>query len=74
MTETSLKIPKPVPYPRQYNILEATSPSEVQTWIDILRGSDQADADLYRFYGNKLFNYGRQFTRKEELVLDALQD
>jgi RNA polymerase sigma factor (sigma-70 family) len=74
MTEPSLKIPKPVPYPRQDRVVEASSPSEVQTWIDFLRGSDQAVADLYRRYANKLFNYGRQFTRNEELVLDAVQD
>jgi RNA polymerase sigma-70 factor (ECF subfamily) len=52
---------------------EASS-SEGQIWIDFLRGDDQAVADLYKIYANKLFNYGHQFTKNEELILDAVQD
>lgn len=47
---------------------------ETQVWLDFIRGSDQAIGSIYRSYVNKLYNYGRQFTRNEDLVLDAVQD
>lgn len=47
---------------------------ETQVWLDFIRGSDHAIGSIYRSYVNKLYNYGKQFTRNEELVLDAVQD
>ena len=48
--------------------------SESQIWLEFIRGSDTAIGWIYRQYANKLYNYGRQFTRDEEVVLDAVQD
>ncbi|HEX5168760.1 MAG TPA: sigma-70 family RNA polymerase sigma factor [Cyclobacteriaceae bacterium] len=48
--------------------------SEGQIWLEFIRGSDHAIGWIYRAYANKLYNYGRQFTRNENLVLDAVQD
>ncbi len=74
MAEQSLKINQSDSYPHQKDIMEASSSNEGTIWIEFLRGSDSAVADLYRLYANKLFNYGRQFTRNEDLILDAVQD
>ncbi|WP_186757457.1 RNA polymerase sigma factor [Echinicola salinicaeni] len=43
-------------------------------WVEFLRGSDKALADIYRIYSKKLFNYGRQFTQCDELIYDTIQD
>lgn len=48
--------------------------SEAALWLEFLRGSDHAIGCIYRSYANKLYNYGRQFTRNEQLVLDSVQD
>lgn len=63
----------PIDLDSNHTILEQTS-SESRVWIEFLRGSDEAVAGLYNLYANKLFNYGHQFTKNEELVLDAVQD
>jgi len=47
---------------------------EGQIWLEFLRGSDEALGEIYHGYANKLFNYGRQFTKDESLVLDVIQD
>lgn len=47
---------------------------ESDIWIGFLRGDDQAVADLYKLYANKLFRYGRQFTSDKDLISDAIQD
>src|SRR5574339_209658 len=49
-------------------------PGESQVWLEFIRGSDHAIGSIYRSYANKLYNYGRQFTRNDDLVLDAVQD
>src|SRR5690606_5648916 len=43
-------------------------------WSSFVQGSEQALSQLFERYGDKLFNYGRQFTADEELVKDAIQD
>jgi RNA polymerase sigma-70 factor (ECF subfamily) len=48
--------------------------SESQIWLEFVRGNDHAIGQIYRTYANKLYNYGRQFTRNEDLVVDAVQD
>jgi RNA polymerase sigma-70 factor (ECF subfamily) len=48
--------------------------NESQVWLEFVRGNDHAIGQIYRKYANKLYNYGRQFTKNEELVLDAVQD
>ncbi len=47
---------------------------EGQIWLEFLRGSDIALGEIYRMNANRLFNYGRQFTKDENLVLDVIQD
>jgi RNA polymerase sigma factor (sigma-70 family) len=74
MAEQSLKINQSNSYPQKDKVMEASLSSEARIWIDFLHGSDSAVADLYHLYANKLFNYGRQFTRNEDLILDAVQD
>lgn len=54
--------------------VEKESEREGQVWLDFLRGSDVALGDIYRTYSHRLYNYGRQITRDESLVLDAVQD
>jgi RNA polymerase sigma-70 factor (ECF subfamily) len=48
--------------------------NEGEMWLEFIRGSNHAIGCIYRLYANKLYNYGRQFTRNEELVLDSVQD
>ena len=48
--------------------------SEAQVWLEFLHGSDLALGTIYRAYANKLYAYGKQFTKNESLVLDAVQD
>ena len=45
-----------------------------QIWEAFIAGDDKALAYIYNTYANKLYNYGKQFTKKEEMVQDAIQD
>ncbi|MFD2035012.1 RNA polymerase sigma factor [Belliella marina] len=47
---------------------------ESTIWLEFQQGSDAALAKLFELYSNKLYAYGRQFTRDKGLVQDAVQD
>lgn len=55
-------------------VIELQKKNEQEIWNDFLNGSDGALAYLYRTYTNKLFNYGNQIIRDEDIVSDAIQD
>jgi RNA polymerase sigma factor (sigma-70 family) len=46
----------------------------VEIWDALLKGDDAALASLYSIYVEKLFVYGYQIARDEDLVQDAIQD
>ena len=48
--------------------------SEEEVWQDFVNGSESALVYIYREYSNKLFNYGMQFVKDREFVLDVMQD
>ncbi|GGZ12968.1 hypothetical protein GCM10007049_00880 [Echinicola pacifica] len=47
---------------------------EIFIWERLLQGSDEALAELYEKYANKLFNYGSQITTDRDLAFDIVQD
>ncbi len=47
---------------------------ETEVWAAFLEGDDQALAEIYSNNVDRLYNYGRQFTRNKSLVKDAIQD
>jgi len=47
---------------------------ENSTWLAFLEGDDQALAEIYSSNIDRLYNYGRQFTRNKSLVKDTVQD
>ncbi|WP_215223109.1 RNA polymerase sigma factor [Echinicola shivajiensis] len=47
---------------------------ERTVWLAFLEGDDQALAEVYSNNIDRLYNYGRQFTRNKSLVKDAIQD
>ncbi|MEA5139931.1 RNA polymerase sigma factor [Arcicella rigui] len=48
--------------------------SDSQLWDEFLKGSDTAFETIYLQYVNVLYNYGRQFTRNDDLVRDSVQE
>ncbi len=48
--------------------------NDAQLWREFTSGCDEALAAIYNQYAAKLYNYGRQFTFKSELVRDCIQD
>ena len=48
--------------------------NDAELWEEFTSGSDTALATIYNQYAGKLYNYGRQFTSKSELVRDSIQD
>ncbi len=48
--------------------------SDEEIWSDFKEGSKSAFEFIYIKYFPVLFNYGRQFTRDEDLVKDIIQD
>jgi RNA polymerase sigma-70 factor (ECF subfamily) len=63
-----------VGYPVTPSDLAHQNNNEGEMWLEFIRGSNHAIGCIYRLYANKLYNYGRQFTRNEELVLDSVHD
>lgn len=50
------------------------SQTDIQIWEGVLNGQDEALAELYTRYANKLFNYGTQITVDRDLAFDIVQD
>lgn len=48
--------------------------SDADIWREFRSGSEEALVYIYRQYGNKMYNYGCQFTRNKELVRDCIQE
>jgi len=64
----------PDPIKVQDNTSEVVQVDEKQLWNDFVEGSDQALMTLYNRYVDKLYNYGTQLSRDNELVRDTVQD
>lgn len=56
------------------SLLKENKELEALLWVEFLGGSDKALAEIYRIYSKKLFNYGRQFTKCDDLIYDTIQD
>ncbi|QDH79752.1 sigma-70 family RNA polymerase sigma factor [Echinicola soli] len=48
--------------------------SENHAWEEFLKGSDDALAELYNRFADKLFHYGTQITVDREIAYDVVQD
>jgi len=43
-------------------------------WLKIAEGDQQAYAEVYRFYYNRFYNYGKKFTDNESVLEDSIQE
>lgn len=53
---------------------EVTVEEYSKVWADFIEGSDAALASLYSFFVEKMYAYGCQLVKNEELVRDSIQD
>lgn len=56
----------------EHSFFEKRSDSEI--WSSFKSGDENSLIYIYKKYGQTMFNYARQFCRKDETVLDAIQD
>src|SRR5690554_3471609 len=48
--------------------------SDFDLWHQFQFGDESAFVEIYKLFGNQLYNYGCQFSADKELVKDCLQD
>lgn len=76
MNKHSKKLLQPIsdPINSTANLKEKNHITDSALWHQFQTGDESAFIEIYKQYGNQLYNYGCQFSGDKELVKDCLQD